>query len=193
MIDQGTLRMRSGRKKPLYEHNKNKAPYQKNWKDMKKNKQEQRKKGFRPSKFKNGNSYQQGKPRDEPLAKRPPVECWICKENHFSTQLPCKKNNLHNIQEASTIGDVGGSVQRIYASLDGRKDGHKSQMIEVEGNIANKTITILIYFGASNSYIAPSLVEKCHLKKSKLETSSLVQLATRAKRKIAEFVIVCPS
>ena len=65
-------------------------------------------------------------------------------------------------------------------------------MIEVAGKIANKTITILIDSGASNSYISPNLVEKCHLKKSKLEMTILVLLAIGAKRKIIEFVKVCP-
>ena len=65
-------------------------------------------------------------------------------------------------------------------------------MIEVVGNIANKTITILIDSGARNSYISPNLIEKCHLKKSKFETTSLVQIATGAKRKITKFVKVCP-
>ena len=63
-------------------------------------------------------------------------------------------------------------------------------MIEVVGNITNKTITILIDSRVSNSYISPNLVEKCHLKKSKLETTSLVQLATGAKRKITEFLLI---
>ena len=85
-----------------------------------------------------------------------------------------KKNNLHNIQEASIVGDVGGSVKRIYATLEGRKVDHQSWMIEVAGKIANKTITILIDSGASNSYISPNIVEKCHLKKSKLEATSIV-------------------
>ena len=47
-------------------------------------------------------------------------------------------------------------------------------MIEVAGKIANKTITILFDSGASNSYISPNIVEKCHLNKSTLETTSLV-------------------
>ena len=59
-------------------------------------------------------------------------------------------------------------------------------MIEVAGDIANKTITILIDLGASNSYISTNLVEKCHLKKSKLETTSIVQLTIGANRKITE-------
>ena len=65
-------------------------------------------------------------------------------------------------------------------------------MIEVVCKIANKTITILIDSGANNSYIAPNLVEKCHLKKCKLKTMSIVQLATGDKRKIIEFVKMCP-
>ena len=55
------------------------------------------------------------------------------------------------------VGYFGGSVQRIYASLDGRNDNHQSRMIEVEGNIVDKMIDILIDSGARNSYIAPNL------------------------------------
>jgi hypothetical protein len=51
-------------------------------------------------------------------------------------------------------------------------------MIEVEGKIANQPIAILIDSGASHSYIAPNLVERFHLKRSKHEKSWLVQLAT---------------
>ena len=58
--------------------------------------------------------------------------------------------------------------------MDGRKVDHQSQMNEIAGKIANKTITILIDYGANNSYIAPNIVEKCHLNKSKLEIASLV-------------------
>ena len=68
--------------------------------------------------------------------------------------------------------------------MDGRQADHQYRIIEVAGKIANKAITILIDFGASNSYIAPNLVEKCHLKKSKLGITSLVQLTTGTKRKI---------
>ena len=103
-----------------------------------------------------------------------------------------KKNKLHNIQEDSNVGDVGGSVERIYASLDGRQDDHQSWMIEIEGNIANKTLDVLIGSRTSNSYIGPNIVDKCHLKKSKLETTSLVQLAIGSERKIIDFINMCP-
>ena len=48
MIDQRTIKDSIWKEKNLYEQNKSKAPYQKNWKDMKNNKHEQRKKGFPP-------------------------------------------------------------------------------------------------------------------------------------------------
>ena len=42
-------------------------------------------------------------------------------------------------------------------------------MIEVVGKIVNKTIAILIDYGARNNYIAPNLIEKFRLKKSNLK------------------------
>ena len=62
-------------------------------------------------------------------------------------------------------------------------------MIEVEGKIINHNVSILIDSGASHCYIDPEIVDRLHLEKSKLEKSSLVQLATRTKRKINETVI----
>jgi hypothetical protein len=64
-------------------------------------------------------------------------------------------------------------------------------MIEVEGNIDNQPIEILIDYGASHSYINTNNVEIFHLQISKHKKSWLVQLATRAKRKINELVKYC--
>jgi hypothetical protein len=65
-------------------------------------------------------------------------------------------------------------------------------MIEVEGKIDNHPIAILIDYGASHSYIDPNLVERFHLQRRKHGKSWLVQLATRAKRRINELVKDCP-
>ena len=64
-------------------------------------------------------------------------------------------------------------------------------MIEVEVNIDNQPITILIYYGASHSYINPNLVEIFHLQWSKHEKCQLVQLAMGDKRMIIELVKDC--
>ena len=57
-------------------------------------------------------------------------------------------------------------------------------MIQVTGNFGNRTMSILIDSGASNSYVAPSVDLNYYLKKSNLEVAGLVYLATRTKRKV---------
>jgi predicted aspartyl protease len=95
---------------------------------------------------------------------------------------------VHNIQEVETMKDMGGSMPKIYASLDNKKVEYQSPMIEVEGKIDNQPIAILIDSGASHSYINANIVEIFHLQRSKHKKYWLVQLATGAKRKINELV-----
>jgi hypothetical protein len=64
-------------------------------------------------------------------------------------------------------------------------------MIEVEGMINKQTISILIDLGASHIYIDPKMVESFHFPRRNLGKSWLVQLATRAKRKVNEVVKSC--
>ena len=59
---------------------------------------------------------------------------------------------------------------------------------KVEGKLNQTPISILIDPGASLSYVSPSLVEKCKLSVEKFTKSWLIQLATRAKRKVINFV-----
>jgi hypothetical protein len=64
-------------------------------------------------------------------------------------------------------------------------------MIEVEGKIINKLVAILIDSRKSHCYIDPKIVDRLHFEKSKLGKSSLVQLATRTKRRIHDMVKGC--
>ena len=64
-------------------------------------------------------------------------------------------------------------------------------MVEVEGTLNHKTISILIDPGDSLSNVSPSLVEKSKLPVEKFAKSWLVQLATGAKRKVIDFVKDC--
>ena len=94
---------------------------------------------------------------------------------------------VHNIQEATIVEDMG----RIYVALNDRQEKYQSNMIEVEGKIINHPVTILIDSGESHCYIDPKIVDRLHLEKSKLGKSSLVQLATGAKRRIHDMVRSC--
>ena len=58
--------------------------------------------------------------------------------------------------------------------------------------INNHAFTILIDLGSSHSYVDPRMVESFHLPRSKHGKYWLVQLATRAKRKVVELVKSCP-
>ena len=65
-------------------------------------------------------------------------------------------------------------------------------MVEVAGNIVEKSISILIDPGSNHSYITPRVVEICTFKKVKHRKFWLVQLATGTKRKVSEVVEKCP-
>ena len=64
-------------------------------------------------------------------------------------------------------------------------------MVEVEGMLHHKPISILIDLGDSLSYVSPSVVEKNKLPIEKFAKSWLVQLATGAKRRVIDFVKDC--
>ena len=102
-----------------------------------------------------------------------------------------KVRNVHNEHQVETMEDMGKNVPRIYAALDNKKVEYQSHMIEVEGMINNQTIAILIDSGASHSYIDPKMVESLNFPRSKHGKYWLVQLATKAKRKVNEMVNSC--
>ena len=64
-------------------------------------------------------------------------------------------------------------------------------MVEVEGMINQTPVTILIDPGASLSYIAPKMVEKCKLPVENFENSWLVQITIGVKRNVTCFVKEC--
>ena len=61
-------------------------------------------------------------------------------------------------------------------------------MVEVEGDIAEHTISVLIGPRSTHNYVTPIVVEMCTLKNSKHRRSWLVQLAPKTKEKVSEVV-----
>jgi hypothetical protein len=92
------------------------------------------------------------------------------------------------LQEASTVGDMGRSLHRINAAIDGQQADDHSSVVEIKGKINDTQISVLIDPGATLSYIAPDVVESNKLKKLKHTKSWLVQLATSTKRKVVDFI-----
>ena len=89
--------------KYFYEKRKGKLDYQKTWKDKRNDKSDQRKKGFKPSNFRN----QQKKPAQvekqptrvttekpkDPQQNRGPLQCWKCGGPHMRKYCPLQNEN----------------------------------------------------------------------------------------------------
>jgi hypothetical protein len=161
---------------------------------------DKKKKGTKPPFFKN-NPQGQTTSREPKMIetrsqrpRQPPIQCWGCKGDHMFIYYPHrgeKLRTIHNLQQAEIVEDMGRNVTRIYASLDNKQTKYQSHMIEVEGMNNNQTISILIESGASHIYIYPKMLEGFHFPRSKDGKSWLVQLATRAKRRVNDMVKSC--
>ena len=112
--------------KYMYEQEKGRESLQEYWKDKKKEKSDQRNKGFKPPfnrNIPNKNQHDQyakdESKREDSLGKRgrTPMKCWGCKEYHLYKDFPHTKEKVktvHNIQEDTKVKYMG----RIYAALD---------------------------------------------------------------------------
>eukprot|EP00253_Pinus_taeda_P011491 PITA_11491 len=94
---------------------------------------------------------------------RPQVQCWGCGVPHYVKNCPQRKGTeqLSQIHEASTVGEVGRSIPRINAALDDRQAEYQPTMVEFEGKILDLTITVLIDAGAKRRVTAK--IKDCSL------------------------------
>ena len=65
-------------------------------------------------------------------------------------------------------------------------------MIEFEGNIFDRTVSVLVDPCTTLSYVTPNIVENCKLQLAKFKNPWLVQLATGDKRWVLAKVNNCP-
>jgi len=79
------------------------------------------------------------------------------------------------------MGQVARSIPKINASLEDHQEEFQPTMVEFEGKIFDRTVSILIDPGDTLNYIRPKIVVQCKLQAVKFKNPWLVQLATRAK------------
>ena len=103
--------------KYCYEQSKGKPDLHKAWKDKKNEKFDQRKKGFKPSRFRNQQKHPSQaasktigvsgeKPKD-PQQDRRPLKCWKCEGPQLRRYFPLENESArlaYSIQEAETVG-----------------------------------------------------------------------------------------
>ena len=132
------------------------------------------------SKQMNGNNK-----RDGTVKMREHLKCWGCGEPHLLRDFPHRNIQATQVlREATTVNGVARNIPKISTALEDRQEEHQSTMVEVEGMIADQSISVLIDPGEYLSYISPQMVEKCNLKSEKFQQSWLVELATSTKSKV---------
>eukprot|EP00253_Pinus_taeda_P006753 PITA_06753 len=67
---------------------------------------------------------------------KPPVQCWGCGGPHYIKNCPQRKGTeqLSQIHEASTVGEVGRNMPRINAALEDRQAEYQPTVVEFEAN-----------------------------------------------------------
>ena len=94
------------------------------------------------------------------------IKYWGCNGSHLYMNCPHNPNRkmapIRVLQEASIVNDIAGNITRKNDDLEDRQVYHQSIILEVEGKISNTYVSILNDSGASLSYIAPRVLEKCN-------------------------------
>ena len=93
-----------------------------------------------------------------------PLKCWECEGTHIQRNFPLlgESNKIvHNLQEASTVGEIVKSLHRINATLEDWHEYQQFAIVEIEGTISNQNISILIDRGANLNYITPKMMDNC--------------------------------
>lgn len=97
----------------------------------------------------------------------------------------------YTVHKRQTVGDVGQSIPRIYATMDNGQAEQHAYIIEMDGKLCDQVISILIDLGSNYSYVSPDLVDNCGLNKELHVESWFVQLATGTKKLVHHWVIAC--
>lgn len=63
------------------------------------------------------------------------------------------------------FGDGCHRIPRIYAIVDNKQADHQAFIIDIDGKLFDRVISILIDPGTNYSYVNPELVNKCGLRK----------------------------
>eukprot|EP00253_Pinus_taeda_P035679 PITA_35679 len=95
---------------------------------------------FRPNSESKGSGQQVR--LDNEGTTRPPVQCWGCGGPHYIKNCPQRKGaeQLSQIHEASTVGEVGRSMPRINAALEDRQAEYQPTMVEFEATGAKRRV-----------------------------------------------------
>ena len=101
------------------------------------------------------------------------MQCWRCGGTHLYRDFPYKKDNdnIQTTRERAIVGEVAWNIPHISITLDNHQPDYQPSVIEVDGKILDKPISILIDSGSTLSYISTKLVDLCKMRKYAFEKS----------------------
>jgi hypothetical protein len=73
------------------------------------------------------------------------------------------------------VNDVAKNVLRIYAAIENQQENHQESLVELEGIISMKPISIFIDARSNISYVLPQIFESCSLQRKKHPKAGLLQ------------------
>ena len=68
-----------------------------------------------------------------------PLKCLECEGPHVWRNCPLlteSNKTVHNLQEASIVGEIGKSFHRINVVLEDRQEDHQYAIVEIEGTMS---------------------------------------------------------
>jgi hypothetical protein len=90
------------------------------------------------------------------------VTCWGCGGPHYQRDCPKLQSGFVHREGKASMGRASSSHQ-IYATVNNRQDEHQSTVLESSGTLNHINVKILFDFGATDSFISPSTLEKSGL------------------------------
>ena len=88
------------------------------------------------------------------------------------------------------MGDVGRS-HTIYAAVDDRQADHQNTVVKTLGKLHGVSVSILFDSGATNSFISPTIVDRCGIVAVKQGGKWQVEYASGVKVAVENLVHNC--
>jgi hypothetical protein len=118
------------------------------------------------------------------------ITCWRCKGPHYQWDCPELQSGFVHREGKAPMGRTGSNHQ-IYAVVNNRQAEHQSTIVESTGTLNHINVKILFDFGATDSFISPSALEKSGLVAYKHDDFKQVEMASREKQAVGPSVDNC--
>jgi riboflavin synthase alpha subunit len=114
----------------------------------------------------------------------------MCGEPHYQCDFPVGRTRASESAGPTTMGDMG-KAHRIHALVNKHQVENYLTVLETTGTIADQTLCIVIYLGATESFISGTTLKRIQVKAVEHDEFSFVEMALRAKQKVGGKVTGC--